>query len=282
MNRHINWAKRQNLPGTRKGVLINLADHANAKDLAWPKIQTISSETGFCRDTVIDSLADLEKRGYIEDTRQHKGKTNRVPIYRLLVADMPAAIQLETGNSWKKSTIKQSEISEEIVGKSRLVTVRKDLPFDEAKHPENENPNPQGSLNVESSDTPKGVSVTPSADVRQRANVMIWRSHYSEEELHAHTANVASWRHFYSRGEMEVIGAYHRICVPYGWRPINQDSPELHKVLSIYLSPGSEATDWETMFRDAVNEREEGDPVYNRERGNKLIRILYQNISPVT
>jgi hypothetical protein len=195
---------------------------------------------------------------------------------------MPAANPLQTGNSQKKSTIKQSEISEEIVGKSPLVTVGKDLPFDEAKHPENENSNPQGSLSVESSDTPQGVSVTPSADLRLRTNVTIWRNHYSEEELLVHTANVASWRHFYSKGELEVIGAYHRICVPYGWRRINRDSPELHEVLSIYLSPGSEATDWETMFRDAVNERAEGDPVYNRERGNKLIRILYQNISPVT
>jgi hypothetical protein len=148
LNRHINWARRLKLSGSRKNVLFVLADHANAQDEAWPKVDTICDESGHCRDTVIAALDELEKLQRIQDTEKRKGKTQSIKVYRLSSAEIPTTKQSEKSEvSGRIFPEKQSEFSGEAVGKDRLVAVGKIGLLHEAKEPENQTPNPQGSHN---------------------------------------------------------------------------------------------------------------------------------------
>ena len=148
LNRHINWARRLKLSGSRKNVLFVLADHANAQDEAWPKVDTICDESGHCRDTVIAAVDELEKLQRIQDTGKRKGKTQSIKVYRLSSAEIATTKQSEKSEvSGRIFPEKQSEFSGEAVGKDRLVAVGKIGLLHEAKEPENQTPNPQGSHN---------------------------------------------------------------------------------------------------------------------------------------
>jgi Helix-turn-helix domain len=148
LNRHINWARRLKLSGSRKNVLFVLADHANTQDEAWPKVDTICDESGHCRDTVIAALDELEKLQRIQDTGKRKGKTQSIKVYRLSSAEIPTTKQSEKSEvSGRIFPEKQSEFSGEAVGKDRLVAVGKIGLLHEANKPKNQTPNPQGSHN---------------------------------------------------------------------------------------------------------------------------------------
>jgi hypothetical protein len=148
LNHHINWARRLELPGSRKNVLFVLANHANTQDEAWPKVDTICDESGHCRDTVIAALDELEKLQRIQDTGKRKGKTQSIKVYRLGSAGIPTTKQSEKSEvSGRIFPEKQSEFSGEAVGKDRLVAVGKIGLLHEANDPENQTPNPQGSHN---------------------------------------------------------------------------------------------------------------------------------------
>ena len=67
-----------------KFVLLALAEHANKHGNAWPSITTIARSTGLDRKTVVDSIAALADRELIKSAGMAKGKTGRVPIYRVL------------------------------------------------------------------------------------------------------------------------------------------------------------------------------------------------------
>jgi hypothetical protein len=91
------------------------------------------------------------------------------------------------------------------------------------------------------------------------------RTHHSDE-----------WRRDHSGEELEVIDLYNEICVPQGWRPVNKFSQALQEALETLVDKNLE--DFKRMFETAVEEREDGDDVYNRRLGNKLIRILWNNV----
>src|SRR5262249_54036492 len=148
LNRHINWARRLKLSGSRKNVLFVMADHANAENEVWLKIETICKETGHCRDTVIKSVDELGHKGHIQDTGKRKGKTQSIKVYRLSGPETPTIKQSGKSNgSSRNFQVKQSEFSGEAVGKDRLLAVGKIGLLHEAKEPENQTPNPQGSHN---------------------------------------------------------------------------------------------------------------------------------------
>jgi len=110
MNRHINWARRLKLSGSRKNVLFVLADHANAENEVWLKIETICNETGHCRDTVIKSVDELGHKGHIQDTGKRKGKTQSVKVYRLSGPETLTTKQSEKSDGSSRSFwVKQSE-----------------------------------------------------------------------------------------------------------------------------------------------------------------------------
>jgi len=148
VNRHINWARRLKLSGSRKNVLFVFADHANAENEVWLKIETICNETGHCRDTVIKSVDELGHKGHIQDTGKRKGKTQSIKVYRLSGPETPTTKQSEKSDgSSRNFQAKQSEFSGEAVGKDRLLAVGKIRLLHEAKEPENQTPNPQGTHN---------------------------------------------------------------------------------------------------------------------------------------
>ena len=84
----------------------------------------------------------------IQDTGKRKGKTLSIKVYRLSSAGIPTTKQSEKSEvSGRIFPEKQSEFSGEVVGKDRLVAVGKIGLPNEAKEPENQTPNPQGSHN---------------------------------------------------------------------------------------------------------------------------------------
>jgi hypothetical protein len=97
------------------------------------------------------------------------------------------------------------------------------------------------------------------------------RTHSNRLETHLS----AEWRSNYSSDELRIIDLYNQICVPRGWRPINEYSHKLCDALETFSD--REIKDFEQMFRNAADERHAGDRTYNRRRGNKLIRILWSN-----
>lgn len=64
----LTWAFKLRLGGraSAKLVLIDLADHANEADLAWPKVSTIAERTELSESTVLRELKSIEEWGLIE------------------------------------------------------------------------------------------------------------------------------------------------------------------------------------------------------------------------
>lgn len=112
---------------------------------------------------------------------------------------------------------------------------------------------------------PKKIEESPE---ELRKNI---RTHSNKLETH----HSDEWRLNYSSDELQIIDLYNRICVPRGWRPINDYSSELCDALETFSD--HEIADFEQMFETAANERDAGDRTYNTTRGNKLIRIVWSN-----
>lgn len=67
-----NWAwERDDVKGITKFVLVYLARRAYYDDgaAAWPSVETIAFNCGCCERTVIRSLQELERKGYISGER---------------------------------------------------------------------------------------------------------------------------------------------------------------------------------------------------------------------
>jgi len=115
----LDWAYAQNIkPGTRKNIFVYLCRRANDLTEAWPSITLICKATGFDRDTVIESLSDLERRGRIEDTGGRKGLTRSVIVYRIIdlrISSKKNGTAKQSGFSAKQSEFspKQSGFSQE-------------------------------------------------------------------------------------------------------------------------------------------------------------------------
>ena len=81
-----NWAwERDDVKGITKFVLLYLARRAYYDDgaAAWPSVKTIAFNCGCCERTVIRSLQELERKGYIRPGDQEMSARNprtRKPI----------------------------------------------------------------------------------------------------------------------------------------------------------------------------------------------------------
>jgi DNA-binding transcriptional ArsR family regulator len=76
---HVGWAFRQNLPATRKFVLVALADRCNKDTLRCdPSIRRLAEDTGLDERTVSRALVALEEDGYIKKIpRQRENGSDR-------------------------------------------------------------------------------------------------------------------------------------------------------------------------------------------------------------
>jgi hypothetical protein len=66
------WAWDAPVKGTKKLVLLALADWANADFEAWPKVETIARRVGVHESTVREAIADLEAFGLIARSPQYR------------------------------------------------------------------------------------------------------------------------------------------------------------------------------------------------------------------
>lgn len=78
------WAFKQNPDrSAEKLVLLELSNHAGTDNTAWPSLARICERTGLNRKTVISALDSLESKGYLSDTRERKGGTQQIKVYKL-------------------------------------------------------------------------------------------------------------------------------------------------------------------------------------------------------
>ena len=84
------------------------------------------------------------------------------------------------------------------------------------------------------------------------------------------------WCPQYDEYDLEIIDLYNEICVPRGWKSVNRYSAQLDDALE-KLSDFNSLDDFREIFQVAAEERERGEPPYTGSRGNKLIRILWNN-----
>jgi len=68
---------------TAKAVLITLAIHANESGYTWPGVERIASAWGMDRETVRRQVEALLVRRKIYRTKQRRGATGQVKVYRL-------------------------------------------------------------------------------------------------------------------------------------------------------------------------------------------------------
>jgi hypothetical protein len=147
--------------------------------------------------------------------------------------------------------------------KSRLITLlnweisqgQPEKVFEKTKSKQTPNEHKQECKNGEKKNDTSTLYNVTHCDDSQRPNLsyLRWREHYSTEQL-------------------EVIDLYNQICGSSGWRPIDRESFEVSELLT-KLIPQNLC--WEIIFQEAVRERDQGAKDYNTEKGNKLVRILY-------
>lgn len=65
-------------------VLLSLADHANALDLSWPSVPTLSKRTRICERQVQRVIQWLDEHGYIEIVEKGNGR-GKLTRYKLTV-----------------------------------------------------------------------------------------------------------------------------------------------------------------------------------------------------
>lgn len=81
------WALKQPVPmSSAKFVLYVMANQVTT-DLAFLAVETIAKNTALNRKTVLACIERLEQWGLIEDTGERRGRTGRIPVYRLLMGN---------------------------------------------------------------------------------------------------------------------------------------------------------------------------------------------------
>lgn len=76
-NRALSWAFSAPLPTTAKFTLVVLADLADEADSCFPGQEYIARATGCSSRTVRRALEDLERAGYVQRQRRHRGNGSR-------------------------------------------------------------------------------------------------------------------------------------------------------------------------------------------------------------
>ncbi|RYM64727.1 Conserved phage C-terminus (Phg_2220_C) [Serratia quinivorans] len=81
----MNWAKKiKTGKSSAKSVLTWLADMCGPDHCAFPSIGALADATELDKKTVQSSLQHLIAVGLIEDTGDRRGRTNQIPVYRLV------------------------------------------------------------------------------------------------------------------------------------------------------------------------------------------------------
>ncbi|MBH2908368.1 conserved phage C-terminal domain-containing protein [Serratia marcescens] len=158
----MNWAKKiKTGKSSAKSVLTWLADMCGPDHCAFPSIGALAEATELDKKTVQSSLQYLIAIGLIEDTGERRGRTNQIPVYRLVgieesVADAEHTQKREhyqkrdrskkAGNDPKKGIVcndpENGNVTENgiVQGKAPengVVNASETIPFLEGNDPEN-------------------------------------------------------------------------------------------------------------------------------------------------
>jgi Helix-turn-helix domain len=80
-----NWAwSLQDITATEKLVLLSYADRAGETMEAWPGKERLILDTCLSHNTIDKVIKSLVKKGYMIQTGEMKGKTNKIPVYQLI------------------------------------------------------------------------------------------------------------------------------------------------------------------------------------------------------
>jgi len=107
----LKWAMEVPVPkASAKLVLIYMADYAGDGNLSFQCVSKLSVRTGLDRKTIITAITYLEQAGYVRDTGEKRGATNKIVVYELLDKFNGIETVPKTGslNSPKNGIVKQS------------------------------------------------------------------------------------------------------------------------------------------------------------------------------
>ena len=76
--------ERERPKGSKRLVLLALADAANNQGTCWPSYETIARHAGISRRHTIDLIKELEAEGELQVLRRHRGKRNTSCLYKIL------------------------------------------------------------------------------------------------------------------------------------------------------------------------------------------------------
>lgn len=97
----MNWAKKiKTGKSSAKSVLTWLADMCGPDHCAFPSIGALADATELDKKTVQSSLQHLIAVGLIEDTGDRRGRTNQIPVYRLVGIEESVA-DVEHTQKWE-------------------------------------------------------------------------------------------------------------------------------------------------------------------------------------
>jgi hypothetical protein len=124
----MSWAMSQPVDkSSAKFVLVAMANCVNGDGremLCWPSTQHLADATAQDRKTVLDNMRRLRDAGFIEDTKERKGATGQIAVYRLKtpeigtvksVAPTPARAPEPISSSTKSGTVDPAESKAETV-----------------------------------------------------------------------------------------------------------------------------------------------------------------------
>ena len=82
---YITIAFRTALPPPMKLTLIALADCAGHDGKCFPSAAYLADKTGMHRSTILEHLKKFREMGWLEPTGERVGRSNQIPVYRLIL-----------------------------------------------------------------------------------------------------------------------------------------------------------------------------------------------------
>lgn len=73
-------------PSAMRFVLLAISNYANEDSEAYPSHNRVADDTGLDIKTVLKHFLELEKQGYLTDTKERKGKTKSTKVFHVSIS----------------------------------------------------------------------------------------------------------------------------------------------------------------------------------------------------
>lgn len=122
------WAFEQTVGRSAdKLILLSLSDRAGEEHLVWPSHERLSRDTELNKKTIKEGLKRLREIGFIRDTGERRGLTQRVVVYQLMVG-------AKIINEPKNGSVKQAQKRPNIMGPKTETNEPKNGPLNGPKN----------------------------------------------------------------------------------------------------------------------------------------------------